>query len=100
MSDPIVMERKDLLDLLDLTVHASISETFKILGIKPKDIDPFITQNAAVKLLKESKVRKGLPSLHKAMFTDKTVRYRCDDITNPYSRKWVSKKDVLKLANQ
>jgi hypothetical protein len=96
MDDPIIIERKELYAIVD----RAIIETLKSLGLKPKDYDPSITQNAAVKLMKESGCRKGLPSLRRAMFEGR-VRWEHVKKT-PESRGmiYVKKKDVLKLINQ
>lgn len=95
MSDPIVVDRQELIQWGENL----IIQTLQAVGIKPKDIDPSITQNAAVKLMKQAGIRKGLPSLRRAMFEGR-VRWEKKDMGNPRGRVYVKQKDVLKLINQ
>ena len=99
MSDPVTIERKDLFALVDRITDRAISETLKAVGMKGKDVDPSISQNAAVKLLKDSGSKRGLPALRKAMF-DGRVRWEKKGMENARGRIYVKTKDVLKLINQ
>jgi hypothetical protein len=95
MTDPIIIERQELVLIVDRAVMA----TLQAVGLKPKDCDPSITQNSAVKLMKNAGIRKGLPSLRKAMFEGR-VRWEKKEMNNPRGRVMVKQKDVLKLINQ
>lgn len=97
MSDPITIERSDLFALVDRVAGKAIDETLKAVGIKAKDLDPSITQNQAVKMLKEHNI--GIQSLRSAMFAGR-VRWERTDMNRPHSRIKVKLKDVLKLINK
>ena len=87
MTDPITIERSQLQDIVD----RAITRTLTDLGIRARDITPWITKNRASKLIGrvrlETAMEKGL------------VEWRKDDIRRPHSRVWIRKKDLDKLIN-
>jgi hypothetical protein len=98
MAEPILLSHEELEFIAERMAAKAVSQILASIGIKPKDVDPSITQNAAVKLMKDAGVRKGLPSLRRAMFEGR-VRWEKKDFNNPRGRVYVKQKDVLKLIN-
>jgi hypothetical protein len=93
MTDPIIIERADLLQLMEemaeKTADKAVTQTLSHLGIKAKDINPWITQHAAWKLI-------GRARLNKAM-QNGDVEWRKADINRPHSRVYIRRKDLEKL---
>jgi len=85
MTDPITIERSEIQDIVDQAITRTLTE----LGIKAKDISPWISQNKASKLV-------GRVRLERAM-RDGLVEWRKDDIGRPHSRVWIAYKDIIKL---
>jgi len=85
MTDPIIIERTEIQEIVDKAITRTLSE----LGIKASEISPWITQNKAAKLVGQKRLeramRNGLVEWHK------------EDINRPHSRVWIAYKDIIRL---
>lgn len=107
MSDPVIIERKDLEALAEMIANRvagsatekAIDATLKAVGIRGKDIDPWISQNEAVIMLKDSPVRIGLPGLKKASLNGR-VRCKRENMDKKRASVYYKKRDILKLINK
>lgn len=85
MTDPIIIERSELQEIVDQAITRTLSQ----LGIKARDITPWITKNQAEKLV-------GRIRLERAMERGQ-VEWHKEDITRPHSRVYINRKDLDKF---
>ena len=88
MTDPIIIEREELYAIVDRAIAMTLIE----LGIKPKKISPWMSQNKATHYV-------GRVRLYNAM-QNGTVKWKKQDMNNPRSRVWILKKDIDKLIRE
>jgi hypothetical protein len=87
MPDLITIDRSELRSVVIITAQQVLRE----LGIKTKDIKPWISQNQASKII-------GRRRLATAMKNGK-VKFKKPDYENPKGRVFILKKDLEKLIN-
>jgi hypothetical protein len=85
MSTTITIDSSELRNIVAL----SVSQTLKELGIKARDISPWISQNQAAKLM-------GFKRLQTAMSRG-LVEWKKPDMDNPRGRVYILRRDVEKL---
>ena len=85
MTDPITIERSEIQDIVDRAIMTTLTE----LGIKTRDLKPYISKNMASKLV-------GRVRLEKAM-KHGSVGWMKKDMDNPRGRVWILKRDLEKL---
>lgn len=88
MSDPVIMEREDLMEM-GVTIAREILSN---MGIKTSTFNPWISKNRASKLV-------GRVRLEKAMYQDRTVEWKKDH-SKKLGRIQCNYKDVQKLIRQ
>lgn len=87
MTDPIIIEKVELAAFGRNLVHQTLIE----LGIKVKDLSPWISQHRAAQLI-------GRTRLEKAMRSGR-IQYFKDNPDTKLGRVYVSYKDVQKIMN-
>jgi hypothetical protein len=87
MTDPVVIERADLIAMAE----ACTRTTLEALGIKAREVKPWISQNKAAQLV-------GFKRLKRAM-AEGRVEFRKDH-TRVKSKYQISMRDVQKLIRQ
>lgn len=87
MIDPVIIERSDLQNIVDRAINMTLDS----LGIKKNLLDPWMSQNQAVKLVGESRLKKAMER--------GAVKWEKTDPDKKLGRVKVLRKDVQKLLN-
>jgi hypothetical protein len=87
MSDPIIIERSELRNIVDIAINATLTE----LGIKKRLLKPYMSQNQAAGLIGRSRLKMAMDR--------GSVRFHKKDPDKKHGRVYVSAEDVRKLLN-
>lgn len=89
MSDPVLIERETLLAMAEKMAEVSARTMLEGLGLKPREIKTWISQNKAYKLAGRKRIETAVRQGH--------IRKHKKDIDNPKSRVMYRLSDVTKL---